>query len=228
MKTVVIAVGVVASALLPKLAFALEGSAARGEHAFRACAACHSLEHGRNMTGPTLAGLWDRKAGTLSSFTRYSPALKSSDVTWNDETLDKWIADPQRLVPENEMTFAGIKDPQTRADMLVFLKQATRHGAPSVAQRGGMMGNTVPNLKQPDPDERVESISYCKDTYRVKTADGKMHDFWERNLRFKTDSSDDGPKKGAPAIERAGMMGDRASVIFADPSEMGRFIASNC
>jgi cytochrome c len=228
MKAVLAAGGVIAWAMFPASSWGLEGSAPRGERAFRACAACHSLDSGRNMTGPSLAELWDRKAGTVADFARYSSALKSSGVTWNDETLDKWIADPQHLVPGNQMTFPGIKDAQTRADLLAFLKQATRHGAPSVAQHGGMMSNAVPNLKEADPDERVESISYCKDTYRVKTADGKTHDFWERNLRFKTDSSGDGPKKGVPAIERAGMMGDRASVIFAAPEEISRFVVSQC
>jgi hypothetical protein len=46
----------------------------------------------------------------------------------------------------------------------------------------------------------VQSIHHCGDTYKVATADGKVRDFWERNLRFKTDVSDDGPQKGAPAL----------------------------
>ena len=55
-----------------------------------------------------------------------------------------------------------------------------------------------------------------------------MRDFWERNLRFKTDVSDDGPQKGAPALVGAGMMGDRADVIFASPDEISGFIAHQC
>jgi hypothetical protein len=55
-----------------------------------------------------------------------------------------------------------------------------------------------------------------------------MRNFWERNLRFKTDSSEDGPAKGAPAILRAGMMGDRAAVIFASPEEISGFISHAC
>ena len=55
-----------------------------------------------------------------------------------------------------------------------------------------------------------------------------MRNFWERNLRFKTDSSEDGPAKGAPAILRAGMMGDRAAVIFASPEEISGFISHSC
>jgi cytochrome c len=52
--------------------------------------------------------------------------------------------------------------------------------------------------------------------------------FWERNLRLKTDSSGDGPEKGAPALVGAGMMGDRADVIFADPAEISALIVPKC
>ena len=74
----------------------------------------------------------------------------------------------------------------------------------------------------------VKTITYCHDTYRVTTADGKTRAFWERNLRFRTDSSKDGPEKGAPAITPAGMMGDRASVIFAAPEEINKIIEARC
>ena len=74
----------------------------------------------------------------------------------------------------------------------------------------------------------VKAITYCHDTYRVTTGEGKTRAFWERNLRFKTDSSKDGPEKGAPAILPAGMMGDRASVIFAAPEEITKMIEARC
>ena len=94
----------------------------------------------------------------------------------------------------------------------------------------GMMGGAgqVPHLKNLAPEDRVKSISYCKDTYRVTMADGKTRDFWERNLRLKTDSSDDGPDKGIPALVDAGMKGDRADVIFADPEEITPLITHQC
>ena len=164
--------------------------------------------------------------------------MKSAKVTWNDKTLDEWIKDPQHLVPGNEMTFAGIKDGQQRADLLAFLKQATQPGT-SVAQQGGPMGGMggmggmmgggrVPNLKHLDPENRVQAITYCKDTYTITTANGQTRKFWERNLRLKTDASDDGPEKNAPALVGAGMMGDRSDVIFADPSEISAYIAAKC
>ena len=211
------------------------GSAARGERMYRACVACHSLEPNRNMTGPSLAEVWNRQAGSLPSFPRYSPALKSAGIIWNDDTLDEWIKDPQHFIPGNTMTFPGMKDARQRADLLAFLKDATRPGhTPKAAQgenqMGGMMmgGGRVPNLKKLDPEDRVQSINRCGDTYRVATADGKVRDFWERSLRFKTDASDEGPQKGAPALVGAGMMGDRADVIFASPEEISAFIVQQC
>jgi cytochrome c len=217
---------VVAIALSPTLA---TGEAARGEQLFGNCASCHSLAPDQNMTGPSLAGLWNRKAGSLSSFPRYSDALKTSTIVWNDKTLDDWIKDPQHLIPDNQMTFPGIKNPQQRADLLAFLKQATQpgHAPTQAAQQGGQMGG-VSNLKNLDPEERVEKITHCRDTYKVTTADGKTRNFWERNLRLKTDSSSDGPQNGTAALLPAGMMGDRADVIFAAPEEISGFIKPEC
>src|SRR5437879_5756503 len=105
-----------------------DGDPVRGQRAFGACAACHSLEPDRNMTGPSLSGLWSRKAGGLASFSRYSPALKSFGIVWDDASLDEWLRDPQHLIPGNTMTFPGIKDAKPRADLLAFLKEATQPG----------------------------------------------------------------------------------------------------
>ena len=71
-----------------------EGDAGLGARAFRACTACHSLETNRSMTGPSLAEIWNRKAGSVSSFPRYSDAMKSSDVIWNEKTLDGYLENP--------------------------------------------------------------------------------------------------------------------------------------
>jgi cytochrome c len=218
---------VLAMAAASSAAPAQQADAQRGQRVFGPCAACHSLEPDRNMTGPSLSGLWSRKAGSLTSFRRYSPALKSSNVVWDDRTLDAWIADPQHVVPGNTMTFPGVKDVQQRADLLAFLKDATKSGVAAHAAPP-MGGGAAPNLKKLDAEDRVQAIHHCGDTYRVTTRDGKTHDFWERNLRFKTDSSEEGPDKGAPAIVGAGMMGDRASVIFAAPEEISGFIVPQC
>ncbi len=234
--------GIAALATIALLSPALaeQGDASRGQQYFRACAPCHSLEPDRNMTGPSLAGLWGRKAGGLPSFERYSDPLKSSGIIWDDRALDGWLTDPQRMVPGNEMPFDGIKEAGVRSDLLAFLKVATEPGAAleraAQAQRngmGGMMGGMMgggrdPNLKNLEPARQVKAITLCRDTYRVTTADGKTRAFWERNLRFMTDSGKDGPEKGAPAIMPAGMMGDRAAVIFAAPEEIDKLIETRC
>jgi cytochrome c len=221
-------------------ALAAQGDASRGQQDFRACAPCHLLEPDRNMTGPSLASLWGRRAGGLASFERYSEALKSSGIIWDDRALDGWLTDPKAMVPDNDMPFEGIKDARVRADLLAFLKEATKRGAPQqMAQQGGMKGmggmmggmmgsGRDPNLKNLEPGKQVKTITYCHDTYRVTTADGKTRPFWERNLRFTTDSSRDGPDKGAPAIMPAGMLGDRASVIFAAPEEITGAVETRC
>lgn len=219
-------------------AFAQQGDVSHGRQAFRACAACHSLESDRNMTGPSLAGLWGRKAGGLASFERYSDALKASGIIWEDRSLGGWLTDPDQMVPDNEMPFKGIKDARVRADLLAFLKEATRPGAsPQMVQQdsmGGMMGGMMagggrdPSLKKLEPAKHVTAVTYCHDTYRVTMADGRTRAFWERNLRFRTDSSEAGPERGVPALIPSGMMGDRASVIFAAPDEIAKTIAARC
>lgn len=217
-------------------AHAQQDGAARGERDFQACAPCHSLKPDRNMTGPSLASLWGRKAGSLPSFDRYSDALKSSGIIWDDRALDAWLTDPERMVPDNEMPFEGIKDARVRADLLAFLKEATKPGAAPertaenrMNGMGGMMGGgPASNLKNLDPARHVTGITHCRDTYRVTTADGKTRHFWDRNLRLKTDSSEEGPQSGAPAIVPAGMLGDRADVIFAAPEEISKAIEARC
>lgn len=204
------------------------GDAETGARAFRACAACHSLQAGRHMTGPSLAGMWGRRAAA-SDFTRYSPALRSSAITWNERTLDAWLADPKALVPGNTMVFPGIENAKTRADLIAFLRAADRDGPAGQPPAGGMMGAPrLTDLKTVGPERQVTAIRYCGDSYRVMTAAGELPPFWEVNLRFKTDSGETGPAKGRPAIIPAGMMGDRASVIFSDPAEISAFIRKRC
>ena len=64
--------------------WAATGDVTRGERMYCACVACHSLERNRNMTGPSLAEIWNRKSGSLPSFPRYSPALKAAGIIWNE------------------------------------------------------------------------------------------------------------------------------------------------
>ena len=102
-----------------------DGDAARGEVRFQECAACHKLEAGVNEVGPSLHGIFTRKAGELQDF-RYSPAMKRSRIAWTAETLDQYIADPQGFVPANRMPYAGMAAASDRADLIAYLQKATQ------------------------------------------------------------------------------------------------------
>ena len=197
------------------------GDAQRGAQAARACMACHSFAPGQHLTGPSLAGVWGRKAGTAEGFGRYSDALRHSGVVWNQRELDAWLAGPAALIPGTSMSFPGIEDSRTRADVIAYLEAVSR-GRVAGARRD------LPDLKKADPDARVTAIGVCGDTYRVTTADGKTEAFWEFNLRFKTDGSDRGPAPGKPVIVGTNMSGDRAAVVFAAPAEISPFVQPSC
>lgn len=182
------------------------------------------------MTGPSLAHVWGRKAGTEEGFSRYSHALKSSGVTWNNQTLDKWLTNPAAFIPGNVMTFPGVRDAAARQDVIAYLRAVSEGKAPSVAARdgGGMIGSRRAQLKQTSPDAHVVSATYCRDTYVLRTASGTTQRIWEFNLRLKTDSSPYGPQAGKPVLVGSGMMGDRASLVFSSPAEIGRFVKEAC
>lgn len=200
-----------------------QGDAQRGAKLFPQCVACHTLEPGRNLTGPSLANLFGRKAGSISSFLRYSDALKRSGVVWDEKTLDAWLKEPEKYIPSNEMAFPGLKDDKARRDLIAYLKAAD---ATPVAQRPA--GPRMANLEKAKPDSIVKSVRHCGDTYFVSTADGSLYKIWEFNLRLKTDTSNSGPVPGKPVILGVGMRGDRTAVVFSSPSEFGAFIQQRC
>ena len=207
------------------------GDPEAGAQAFRTCAACHTLEPGAHRTGPSLAGVFGRKAGTAEGFHRYSDALKSADLVWSEDALNGFLADPQAFLPGNRMTFRGLADAQARADVIAYLQTATAAGAGAEAgEQGGMTApaQLIDLRREVGPNNRITSIRYCGDTYTVGVESGESHPFWEFNLRFKTDSSDKGPEPGHPVLIPASMMGDRAFVIFAAPEEISATIESKC
>ena len=102
-----------------------QGDPVRGEQRFQDCAACHATQPGVNNVGPSLAGIFDRKAATAAEF-RYSPALRRSGITWTVDTIDAFIADPQKMVPNNRMPYAGMPQANDRADLIAYLSKATR------------------------------------------------------------------------------------------------------
>jgi cytochrome c len=88
--------------------------------AFSQCAVCHSID-GSNGTGPTLQRLIGRRSGTVPGF-RYSRAMKSAAIVWDEAILDRYLTNPQELVPGNIMPFAGVADAAQRAEIIAYLK----------------------------------------------------------------------------------------------------------
>ena len=98
------------------------GDADRGEQVYQACQDCHTLD--KNDVGPRHRGVFGRKAGSLPDYA-YSAALKSSNIVWNEETLDKWLTNPQAVAPGAKMFF-HLSDAQDRADVIEFLKERAK------------------------------------------------------------------------------------------------------
>ena len=211
-----------------------QGSPQRGAMVYRACAACHSLEPGMHLTGPSLADLWDRKAASVVDFPRYSRALKAQEFLWDETTLNAWLANPAGFVAGNQMTFRGIEDDKTRQDLIAFLRLAMAPGGAKavVAQRlvpeSLARGQAPEDLSKVTPAQQVTAVRYCQNSYFVTTADEQEHSFWALNLRLKVDSSALGPKGGKPVLTGSGMQGDRASLVFSDPGQISAFIQSKC
>jgi cytochrome c len=205
------------------------GDAKNGATLFRQCLACHSLEPDRHLTGPSLAGVFGKRAGTAQGFDRYSDVLKGTAVTWTEENLDAWLESPTEFIPGTSMRIDGVAERQARQDLIAFLKTVGAERGKSESEIGsGMMGRPMAGLKELTPAQQVTALRYCGDAYYVTIAAGGTFTFWEFNLRFKTDSSELGPEKGKPAILRASMRGDRAFVIFSDPTEISAFIQKRC
>jgi cytochrome c len=94
--------------------------ATRGQAVYQArCAACHSPDF--NGIGPAHRGVFGRLAGTAKGFANYSAALKASGITWNESSLDRWLANPEALVPGQAMGIS-LPDAGERADVIAFLR----------------------------------------------------------------------------------------------------------
>ena len=113
-----------AALLLSALRTFAAGDAAAGEKVFSRCAACHATGPGANKIGPSLAGIVGRKAGTVSGF-KYSPALSSANITWDESSLDKFLQNPPALVHGTQM-FTNVPNGEDRENVIAYLKSLVR------------------------------------------------------------------------------------------------------
>jgi cytochrome c len=114
--------GAIAAVVLALLAAFPAWAADSGDTLFRRyCAVCHDTAPGKNKIGPSLAGIVGRPAGAAAGFT-YSSAMQSAGLTWDDKTLDQYIANPRTTVPGNKMLFPGVKDADERKAIIDYLK----------------------------------------------------------------------------------------------------------
>ena len=98
----------------------VRASANPGQEAFeKRCSGCHALDSAKE--GPPLRGVFGRQAGKVEGF-RYSDGLKSSQFKWDAPALDKWLTDPESVVPDADMAFR-LSDKATRAKIIEYLKQ---------------------------------------------------------------------------------------------------------
>jgi cytochrome c len=95
------------------------GDPVHGKTLYQVCMGCHSLDE--DDVGPRHRGVFGRAAGSVPGYA-YSPALKNSHIVWDRDNLDRWLTNPQGLVPGVKMFFA-MPNPQDRADVIAYLAQ---------------------------------------------------------------------------------------------------------
>ena len=117
--TIALAAGAALLAGLAPVDAASGGTGAGRSFFEKRCTGCHALDHEKE--GPRLAGVVERKAGAISTFA-YSDAVKKSSVVWTEAILDKWLTDPEAVIPDNDMAFR-LNNPVERAAIIAFLKE---------------------------------------------------------------------------------------------------------
>lgn len=203
---------------------------------FVLCNSCHSLKPGVHLSGPSLANILGKKAGTVEGYPRYSSALKNAKLVWDEKTLDAWLKDPEALVPGTFMRMVdnGIKSDAKRKRLMDFLKIALApNGYEWVTKNKILMphiadGQVRQDLSKLGKEKTLKTLDLCRGIFTLTTADAAQKTYWEMNLTIKIDSSKLGPPKGNPAVIEVGSLGDRTAVVFSDPSEIPNFVKDNC
>ena len=124
MKPQIIGLTAVALVLSSVAAHAAEPDVAAGKSVYKKCTACHFYNKEKLKVGPHLVGIVGRKAGVVEGY-RYSKGLKKAaeeGLVWDETSLDKYLEKPRAFIKRGKMAFAGLKDPQDRANVIAFLK----------------------------------------------------------------------------------------------------------
>ncbi|MBN9042738.1 MAG: nitrite reductase, copper-containing [Rhizobiales bacterium 62-47] len=157
----------------------VEGDVTHGRQVFKKCQACHSMEPGKNLLGPSLAGIVGTKAGEVPNYT-FSTAMKQSGITWTPEKLDAYLLDPQKVVPGNKMPFPGLKTDADRTDVIAFLAGSASAGAaaPAAAAPAAQAAAPAPAATPPAAQAPARPVtaylSDAKYTLRSGIAEGRM------------------------------------------------------
>lgn len=125
LRSALVLIAVAATCTVPDMpaAEAADSQVLRGQAVYQRCAGCHSLEVDR--TGPRHCGVVGREAGALPTY-EYSPALRSSGITWTEAALDAFLKAPLAMVPGTTMGFAGVADEQDRRSLIAYLIYASK------------------------------------------------------------------------------------------------------
>lgn len=126
MRTLIAATVVSLTAIaVPTLVHAQDVAA--GKKVFRRCQACHTVdEGGKNKVGPNLWGIFGSTAAARPTGYKYSDALKTSGVVWDEATMSSFLENPKKAVPKTRMAFPGLKKAQQRDDVIAYLKSVTQ------------------------------------------------------------------------------------------------------
>jgi nitrite reductase (NO-forming) len=149
-----------------------QGDAVAGRQVFKKCQACHSLESGKTILGPSLAGIVGRKSGAEPNF-NYSPAMKQAALTWDAATLDTYLMDPQKLVAGNRMPFPGLKTDQDRKDVIAFLAAPVSPAGAPAAKAAAPAASAIA-APQAKSGSNAVYLTDAKYTLRTGIAEGKM------------------------------------------------------
>jgi nitrite reductase (NO-forming) len=153
----------------------LQGDAAAGRQVFKKCQACHSLEPGKTILGPSLAGIVGRKSAVDANFS-YSPAMKQAALTWDPSTLDAYLAEPAKIVPGNRMPFPGLKTDRDRQDVIAFLAAPATPASAGAQPAAKAAAPSAPAAAPPQAKSGSDAayLTDAKYTLRTGIAEGKM------------------------------------------------------